>query len=139
MAHKKGGGSSTNGRDSNAQRLGVKSFAGELITGSMYAGIPHPPGYPVWTIYSWLWTVLVPWGNPAWTELITGRVGQRRDQFRPMASFVSALSSIVANGHQVVPTFPPPPLFIPYGEFSPVRLEASLVVLRPSDSVPGLV
>jgi large subunit ribosomal protein L27 len=33
MAHKKGGGSSTNGRDSNAQRLGVKRFAGELITG----------------------------------------------------------------------------------------------------------
>jgi large subunit ribosomal protein L27 len=33
MAHKKGGGSSTNGRDSNAQRLGVKSFAGQLITG----------------------------------------------------------------------------------------------------------
>jgi large subunit ribosomal protein L27 len=33
MAHKKGGGSSTNGRDSNAQRLGVKSFGGELITG----------------------------------------------------------------------------------------------------------
>ena len=40
--------------------------SGELVTGSMYAGIPHPPGYPVWTIYSWLWTVLVPWGNPAW-------------------------------------------------------------------------
>ena len=33
MAHKKGGGSSTNGRDSNAQRLGVKAFAGEIITG----------------------------------------------------------------------------------------------------------
>lgn len=33
MAHKKGGGSSTNGRDSNAQRLGVKAFAGEVITG----------------------------------------------------------------------------------------------------------
>lgn len=33
MAHKKGGGSSTNGRDSNAQRLGVKAFAGELVTG----------------------------------------------------------------------------------------------------------
>ena len=40
--------------------------SGELVTGSMYAGIPHPPGYPVWTIYSWLWTVLIPWGNPAW-------------------------------------------------------------------------
>jgi len=33
MAHKKGGGSSTNGRDSNAQRLGVKVFAGQLVTG----------------------------------------------------------------------------------------------------------
>ena len=33
MAHKKGGGSSTNGRDSNAQRLGVKAFAGETVTG----------------------------------------------------------------------------------------------------------
>jgi len=32
MAHKKGLGSSKNGRDSNAQRLGVKKFGGELIT-----------------------------------------------------------------------------------------------------------
>ena len=32
MAHKKGGGSSRNGRDSNAQRLGVKRFGGEKIT-----------------------------------------------------------------------------------------------------------
>src|SRR5215471_7792808 len=40
--------------------------SGELVTGSYYAGIPHPPGYPVWTLYSWLWTVLVPVGNPAW-------------------------------------------------------------------------
>jgi large subunit ribosomal protein L27 len=33
MAHKKGLGSSRNGRDSNAQRLGVKIFAGEVVTG----------------------------------------------------------------------------------------------------------
>jgi large subunit ribosomal protein L27 len=33
MAHKKGGGSSNNGRDSNAQRLGVKAFGGEFVTG----------------------------------------------------------------------------------------------------------
>jgi large subunit ribosomal protein L27 len=33
MAHKKGLGSSRNGRDSNAQRLGVKAFGGELVTG----------------------------------------------------------------------------------------------------------
>ena len=32
MAHKKGGGSSRNGRDSNAQRLGVKRFGGQLVT-----------------------------------------------------------------------------------------------------------
>ena len=32
MAHKKGGGSSRNGRDSNAQRLGVKRFGGEAVT-----------------------------------------------------------------------------------------------------------
>ncbi|MBL8134942.1 MAG: 50S ribosomal protein L27 [Anaerolineae bacterium] len=31
MAHKKGGGSSRNGRDSNSQRLGVKRFGGELV------------------------------------------------------------------------------------------------------------
>lgn len=31
MAHKKGGGSSRNGRDSNAQRRGVKRFGGELV------------------------------------------------------------------------------------------------------------
>jgi large subunit ribosomal protein L27 len=33
MAHKKGQGTSRNGRDSNAQRLGVKVFAGEVVTG----------------------------------------------------------------------------------------------------------
>jgi large subunit ribosomal protein L27 len=33
MAHKKGLGSSRNGRDSNAQRLGVKIFAGQVVSG----------------------------------------------------------------------------------------------------------
>ena len=33
MAHKKGLGSSKNGRDSNAQRLGVKRFGGQTVTG----------------------------------------------------------------------------------------------------------
>lgn len=31
MAHKKGGGSSKNGRDSNAQRLGVKRYSGQIV------------------------------------------------------------------------------------------------------------
>ena len=33
MAHKKGLGSSRNGRDSNAQRLGIKAFGGQLVSG----------------------------------------------------------------------------------------------------------
>jgi large subunit ribosomal protein L27 len=33
VAHKKGQGSSRNGRDSNSQRLGVKRFGGQLVTG----------------------------------------------------------------------------------------------------------
>ena len=38
------------------------------------------------------------------------RVEWRREQFRSAASVVSALSSFVANGHQTMPSFPPPPL-----------------------------
>ena len=33
MAHKKGQGSSRNGRDSNSQRLGVKRFSGNIVSG----------------------------------------------------------------------------------------------------------
>ena len=33
MAHKKGVGSSSNGRDSQSQRLGVKAFGGQVVTG----------------------------------------------------------------------------------------------------------
>jgi Protein O-mannosyl-transferase TMEM260-like len=40
--------------------------SGELATASMYAGVPHPPGYPVWTIYTWLFTVLFPVSNMAY-------------------------------------------------------------------------
>lgn len=48
MASKKGLGSSKNGRDSNAQRLGVKRFGGELVTGGSILvrqrGTPYKPG-----------------------------------------------------------------------------------------------
>jgi tetratricopeptide (TPR) repeat protein len=40
--------------------------SGELCTASYYAGIPHPPGYPFWAIYSWFWTAILPFGNVAW-------------------------------------------------------------------------
>lgn len=48
MAHKKGQGSTTNGRDSNAQRLGTKKFAGEQVRAGniiiRQRGTPIHPG-----------------------------------------------------------------------------------------------
>jgi large subunit ribosomal protein L27 len=61
MAHKKGGGSTRNGRDSNAKRLGVKRYGGEsVITGNIIIrqnGTKWRPGNHVglgrdYTIYS---------------------------------------------------------------------------------------
>ncbi|HVY70524.1 MAG TPA: DUF2723 domain-containing protein, partial [Verrucomicrobiae bacterium] len=40
--------------------------SGELAVGSFYAGVPHPPGYPVWTLYTWLFTRILPFANVAW-------------------------------------------------------------------------
>ncbi len=51
MAHKKGGGSSRNGRDSNPQYLGVKAYGGELVkAGSIIVrqrGTKFFPGFNV--------------------------------------------------------------------------------------------
>ncbi len=51
MAHKKGQGSSRNGRDSNAQRLGVKRFGGQFVTGGSILvrqrGLRFKPGHNV--------------------------------------------------------------------------------------------
>jgi len=48
MAHKKGGGSSVNGRDSHGQRLGVKRFGGQLVNAGTILirqrGTKHKPG-----------------------------------------------------------------------------------------------
>ena len=48
MAHKKAGGSTRNGRDSNSQRLGVKAFGGQLVHGGTIIvrqrGTPIKPG-----------------------------------------------------------------------------------------------
>jgi len=117
-------------------------FFPPLTRGSPLRGDPRlPSGNPPGCRAAWQdWSPdCRPCSRGGDTWAITGRVEWRRDRFRPMASCVSALSSIVANGHQVLPTFPPPPLIIPDGEFSPVRLEASLVAPRPSAAVPGCV
>ena len=51
MAHKKGLGSSKNGRDSNAQRLGIKAFGGQLVPGGSIIvrqrGTRFQPGFNV--------------------------------------------------------------------------------------------
>lgn len=51
MAHKKGGGSSTNGRDSHGQRLGVKRFGGQVVNAGTILvrqrGTRHKPGLNV--------------------------------------------------------------------------------------------
>ncbi|HOT01147.1 MAG TPA: 50S ribosomal protein L27 [Acidobacteriota bacterium] len=51
MAHKKGVGSSRNGRDSHSQRLGIKRFAGQLVSGGSILvrqrGTPLKPGLNV--------------------------------------------------------------------------------------------
>jgi large subunit ribosomal protein L27 len=57
MAHKKGGGSSRNGRDSHSQRLGVKEFGGQFVTaGSILVrqhGSKFVPGRNVGTGRDW--------------------------------------------------------------------------------------
>jgi hypothetical protein len=40
-------------------------YSGVLSTSAKYAGVPQPPGYPVWTLYSWLFATLLPFSNIA--------------------------------------------------------------------------
>src|SRR5438128_3621408 len=48
--------------------------SGELAVGSFYAGVPHPPGYPVWTVYSWLFTQFLPISNIAFRVGVSSAV-----------------------------------------------------------------
>ena len=49
-------------------------FSGILTTGGNYAGVPHPPGFPIWTIYAWLFTKLLPFSNIAWRVAFSSAV-----------------------------------------------------------------
>src|SRR5437899_9177728 len=49
-------------------------FSGILSTGAMYAGVPHPPGFPLWTVYAWLFTELLPFSNIAWRVAVSSAV-----------------------------------------------------------------
>ncbi len=51
MAHKKGGGSSRNGRDSQSQRLGIKKFGGEyVISGNIIVRQRGTKIHPGWNV-----------------------------------------------------------------------------------------
>ena len=87
MAHKKAGGSSRNGRDSESKRLGVKSYGGELISaGSIIVrqrGTKLKPG------------INVGWGkDDTLFAKVTGTV-EFRDRGR-MGKFVNIQASAIA-------------------------------------------
>ena len=71
--------------------------SGELAAASFYAGIPHPPGYPVWTIYTWLWTVLLPFKNVAW-RVALGEATAAAFACGLLALLVSRGSSMLMEG-----------------------------------------
>jgi hypothetical protein len=49
-------------------------FSGIFATGAAYAGVAHPPGFPVWTLYSWLFVKLLPVSNIAWRVAVGSAV-----------------------------------------------------------------
>ena len=68
--------------------------SGELAVGSYYAGVPHAPGYPIWTLYSWLFTVLLPFSNVAWRVAVSSAVA---------AAFANGmLGLIVSRGSSMI-------------------------------------
>jgi hypothetical protein len=49
-------------------------FSGIFATGGMYAGVAHPPGYPLSTLWAWLFIYLVPVGTVAWRAALSSAV-----------------------------------------------------------------
>jgi tetratricopeptide (TPR) repeat protein len=58
--------------------------SGEFLTAAYHLGVPHPPGYPVWTILAWVWYHIIPFGNIAW-------------RINMMSAFFSALACGLAT------------------------------------------
>jgi len=48
--------------------------SGIFATGAMYGGVPHPPGYPLWILWAWVFTKLLPFSNIAWRVEISSAV-----------------------------------------------------------------
>ena len=62
MAHKKGGGSSKNGRDSQSQRLGVKRYDGQFVTAGSI--LVRQRGTCSWPATTQAWAGIIPFSLP---------------------------------------------------------------------------
>ncbi len=58
--------------------------SGEFLTAAYNLGVPHPPGYPIWTVLAWIWWKIIPFGNIAW-------------RVNTMSAFFSALACGLAT------------------------------------------
>lgn len=79
--------------------------SGELCTGAFYAGIPHPPGYPFWSVYAWFWTWILPIGNVAW-RVEVGQSFAAAMGCGMLAFMVSRGSSMLIEGIDVIKDIP---------------------------------
>jgi large subunit ribosomal protein L27 len=87
MAHKKGGGSSRNGRDSQSQRLGVKAYGGEhVLPGTIIVrqhGTHFRPGENVGLGRDY--TIFAKTAGVVTFERVRGREGQKQISVYPVA------------------------------------------------------
>ena len=79
--------------------------SGELAVGSMYAGVPHPPGYPMWTIYSWVFTKILPFSNIAWRVAVSSAVAAALS-CGLLALMVSRGTQLILNGLETFKSLP---------------------------------
>ena len=79
--------------------------SGELCTGAYYAGIPHPPGYPFWSVYAWFWTFILPFGNVAW-RVEVGESFAAAMGCGLLALMVSRGSSMLIEGIETIKDLP---------------------------------
>jgi hypothetical protein len=49
-------------------------YSGIVSTSAKYGGVAYPPGFPVWTVYSWLFANLLPFSNVAWRVAVGSAV-----------------------------------------------------------------
>src|ERR1039457_7197685 len=73
--------------------------SGGFLTAAHNLGVPHPPGYPVWTILAWVWQWIIPFGSVAWrVNLMSAFFGALAVGFAALLISKSAPGTAVAGG-----------------------------------------